>query len=152
MFKISISNILKAILLQCDRKQVMQVIFLLHAFIIWIFKSEYSEILPWFAYIYSNCSKWPPSESIMQRAARFLLCRTIFIKLFYRYSLQICWRVDGDHICSWASSSSDIAYIGSKKNSPVVKRLANMVANDVACCERWFGPQTSIAKMTNIVQ
>ena len=32
-----------------------------------------------FTYIYSNYSKWPPSES-MQREARFLLCRSIFLK------------------------------------------------------------------------
>ena len=48
-------------------------------------------------------------------------------------------------MCSWASSPSHIACIGSNKNSLVEKGLANMVANDVT-------RDDSIAKMTNIVR
>ena len=81
----------------------------------------------------------------------FCCAAPFFSKLLRRCSLQICWRANGDHICSWASPSH-IVFIGSEKNSPVVKDLANMVANDVACCERWFYLQISITKMTNIVR
>ena len=41
-----------------------------------------------FTYIYSNCSMWPHSESI-QRAARFLLCRTIFLNDFF---IGVLWK------------------------------------------------------------
>ena len=101
-------------------------------------------------YIYSNCLKWPPSESI-QRAARFLLCRTIFLKVSSSMSsANLLTRRRKSHIFL-ASPSSHVTYIDSEKNSPAVKGLANMVANDVLCCERWLD-QILIAKITNIVQ
>ena len=91
-----------------------------------------------FKYIYINCLKWPPSESIQ---------RAFFSKLLHLCSLQICWRAEGDHIWSWASPSSHIAYIVYKKNISVVKGMANMVANYVAFCKRWFD---SISKFQSL--
>ena len=104
-----------------------------------------------FAYIYSNCSKWPPSGSI-QRVARFLLCRTIFLKApsskFSANLLTPRWR--SHMFLGFTFFKYCVHWL--KRNSPVVKSLANMVANDTACCERWFDLQISFAKMTNIVR
>ena len=70
----------------------------------------------------------------VQRAARFLLYRTIVLKTsssMFSGNLLTCRR--RSHMFLGFSFTY---YIGSKKNNPVVKGLANMVANDVACCER----------------
>ena len=93
-----------------------------------------------FTYIYSNSTKWPPSEST-QRAARSLLCRTIFLKgsssMFSANSLTrrrrshmflgFCFFTYCVH---WSSGERSDEYGGQ--------------------CERWFDFQISFGKITNI--
>ena len=99
------------------------------------FKSENANAYHLFIHIFTVTAR---SDHLVNQCTDqlvFFYAAQLFSKILHWCSLQICWCADGDHISSWASH---IAYIGFKNNSPVVKDLANIVANDVACYERWF--------------